>query len=114
MTSRGCCTTRRAKSAWRSTTGQETGPTISSDGLFPIPKPKTFPGVERSFLRQSPPGPVLIDSLCFSTAVQDQRALPTETKVESGTSQSKSETSVNLIKSGLLHSVAPPGMPGFG
>ena len=34
-------------------------------------------------------------SLCFST-------LPTGTKVESGTSQSKSGTSVNLIKSGLL------------
>jgi len=30
------------------------------------------------------------------------RALPTETKVESGTSQSKSETSVNLSNSGNL------------
>ena len=33
-----------------------------------------------------------VSSLCLST----QRALPTETKVESGTSQSKGETSVNL------------------
>ena len=40
------------------------------------------------------------DSLCFSTA----RALPTETNVESGTSQSKSGTSVNSSNSGkLLH-----------
>ena len=31
-----------------------------------------------------------------------QRALPTETKVESGTSQSKSGTSVNLSNSGEL------------
>ena len=31
-----------------------------------------------------------------------QRALPTETKVESGTSQSKSETSVNFSNSGLF------------
>ena len=38
-------------------------------------------------------------SLCFSTAVQG--ALPTETTVESGTSQSKSGTSVNLSNSGI-------------
>jgi len=37
--------------------------------------------------------------LCFSTAVQD---LPTETKVEGGTSQSKSGTSVNVSNSGNL------------
>jgi len=43
-----------------------------------------------------------LNSLCFSTTVcpfgslrRPQRVLPTETKVESGTSQSKSGTSVN-------------------
>ena len=42
-------------------------------------------------------------SLCFSTACSlrnPQRALPTEAKVESGTSQCKSGTSVNLSNSG--------------
>ena len=34
--------------------------------------------------------------------MQPSRALSTETKVESGTSQSKSETSVNLSNSGDL------------
>jgi len=39
-----------------------------------------------------------------------ERALSTETKVESGTSQSKSGTSVNLSNSGdrLLNSFLPP------
>ena len=49
------------------------------------------------------------DSLCFSTAVQDLllRALPTETNVESGTSQRKSETSVYLNNSGILGGIRP-------
>ena len=41
--------------------------------------------------------------LCpYSREVGSGRALPTETKVEIGTSQSKSGTSVNLINRGLL------------
>ena len=50
-----------------------------------------------------PPGSDLPLSLCFSTAIQDlllKGALTTETTVESGTSQSKSGTSVNLSISG--------------
>ena len=43
-----------------------------------------------------------VSCLCFSITVQDLlRALPTETKVESGTYESKSGTSVNLGNSGL-------------
>ena len=57
---------------------------------------------------------VSFGSLCFSTAVQDLllktrvrnprggRALPTEKKVERGTSQSKGGTSINLNNSGDL------------
>ena len=45
------------------------------------------------------------ESLCLSTAVQE-RALPIETKVESGTSQSKSGTSLNLSNSGFSHLLA--------
>jgi len=47
--------------------------------------------------------PLLLDCRSGSfTANESQRALPTETNVESGTSQSKSGTSVNLSNSGDL------------
>ena len=41
----------------------------------------------------------------FGSLRSPQRALPTETKVESGTSQRKSGTSVNLSNSGTLRQV---------
>ena len=44
-------------------------------------------------------------SLCFSTAIQDlllKTRLSTETKVESGTSQGKSETSIDFSNRGDL------------
>ena len=54
-----------------------------------------------------PPIARACDSLYFSTAVQG-RALSTETKVESGTSQSNSGTSIDLSNSGLsTHGLFP-------
>ena len=55
---------------------------------------------------RTPAGMDALHSLCFSTAVQD-RAWPTETKVECGTSQSKSGTCVNLSNGGNPHAAAP-------
>ena len=75
---------------------------------FPLRRAHPGPGPHIKQAQQPSHRQVMFGSLCFSNAVQDL-SLPTETKVESGTSQSKSGTCVNLSKRGGPPALSPPG-----